>query len=201
MTKKKGTVIGLIAVLLILLTSCKMPASKGPEESTGQVMTTPIIIPTDSPLLITQTEVAKIVTTAIPVDTGYPAVTSTPTLEPTQEIPEMTKPERHTVNDGETVYCLARRFDVDPVDIISLNGLSADGFMNVGDVLDIPQSGSYPLEDRVRMDHPTSYTVQAGDTIYTIACAFGDVYPEQIIAANNLEEPYEVFSGETLSIP
>ena len=203
MTKKKGTVIGLIAVLLILLTSCKLPASQGPEETTEQLMTTPIVIQTDSPLLATQTEVAKIITTSIPIDSGYPATTTTPTLEPTEEIiiPTMTVPEQYTINSGETVLCLARRFDVDPDDIIALNNLSADGFLNIGDVLRIPQSGSYPNPDRVRMEHPTSYTVQPGDTIYTIACDFGDVYPEEIIAANSLEEPFDVFSGETLSIP
>ncbi len=203
MTKKKGTVIVLITVLLILLTGCKLPASKGPEETTEQLMTTPIVIQTDSPLLITQTEVAKIVTTSIPVDTGYPATTPTPTLEPTVEIiiPTMTVPEQYTIHSGETVLCLARRFDVDPDDIIALNNLSTDGFLNVGDVLQIPQSGSYPNDDRVRRDHPTTYTVQSGDTIYTIACAFGDVYPEEIIAANQLEEPFDLTSGETLNIP
>lgn len=204
MTKKKGTVIGLIVILMILLTGCKMPASKGPEEVTGPAMTTPIVIQTDSPLLITQTEAAKIVTTTIAVYTGYPVTTPTPTPEPTEVIiiPTMTVPEEYTVQSGETVLCLARRFDVDPDDIVTLNALPGGGsFLSIGDVLQIPQTGSYPFEDRTRQEHPTTYTVQPGDTIYSIACQFGDVYPEEIIAANRLEEPYDLTSGEVLNIP
>jgi LysM repeat protein len=203
MTKKTGTAIGLFIVIVILLTGCKMPASKGPEEVTEPAMTTPIVIPTDSPILITQTEVAKIVTTTIAVESGYPATTPTPTPEPTEVIviPTMTVPEKYTVKSGETVLCLARRFDVDPDDIIALNNLSADGFLSVGDTLNIPQTGSYPYEDQTRMEHPTTYTVQINDTIYSIACKFGDVYPEEIIAGNNLEEPYNITAGESLYIP
>ena len=45
--------------------------------------------------------------------------------------------------------------------------------------------------------HPDTYTVEAGDTVYSIACFYGDVSPEAIIAVNQLEEPYELTAGQT----
>jgi LysM repeat protein len=41
----------------------------------------------------------------------------------------------------------------------------------------------------------------AGDTIYTIACAFGDVDPNAIIVVNGLESPYTLTPGQVLQIP
>jgi LysM repeat protein len=203
MVKKMGTGIVLCVLFVLILTGCNRPASKGATEIPEQPFTTPIVIQTDSPILITQTEVAKYVATATLSEDGGPLTSPTPTIEPTEVIiiPTMTVPAEYTIQAGELVYCLGRRFDVDPDDIISLNGLSADGALDIGDVLEIPTSGSWSYGPRRLMDHPTTYTVEAGDTIYTIACAFGDVYPEEIIAANKLEEPYDLTAGETINIP
>jgi len=196
MTRKIGFVIVLVVLFTLSLTGCKRPASQAPID---EVKTTPIQLQTDAVEGGQQ-----------PVDEKSPETatlevveTLTPTPEPTEVIviPTMTVPTEYSVKAGELVFCLARRFDVDPNDIISLNGLSADGALRVGDVLKIPQTGSWTLGERSLMAHPTTYTVQAGETIYTIACKFGDVYPEEIIAANRLEAPYEVSAGQTLQIP
>ncbi|HSQ18248.1 MAG TPA: LysM domain-containing protein, partial [Anaerolineales bacterium] len=64
----------------------------------------------------------------------------------------------------------------------------------------IPQTGSWP-GDRSLLDHPTNYTVRAGDTIYSIACDFGDVSPDMIILQNALTSPYTLSSGQVLVIP
>ena len=57
------------------------------------------------------------------------------------------------------------------------------------------------IAERSLLDHPTQYTVVSGDTIYTVACAFGDVDPNAIIFANNLSEPYDLTPGQTIHIP
>jgi LysM repeat protein len=49
--------------------------------------------------------------------------------------------------------------------------------------------------------HPADYTVKAGDTIYSIACDFGDVDPMAIAAANNLQAPYTLKVGDVIRIP
>jgi len=194
MTKKTGSVIVSIILFTFLLTGCKMPASTAPTE---EVMTTPIVIQTDSPALMTQTSVAKFAATA----TLEALVSPTSTPEPTEVIviPTLTRPAEYTVKEGEFPYCIARRFDVNPEDLLSINNIG--GSVSPGTKLQIPQTGTWPGDTRSLKDHPTSITVSSGDTIYSIACEFGDVTPEAIIAANKLSEPYDLTPGQTLQIP
>jgi hypothetical protein len=43
--------------------------------------------------------------------------------------------------------------------------------------------------------------VKSGDTIYTIACKFGDASPDMIAKQNNLSEPFNLKAGDTIRIP
>lgn len=109
-------------------------------------------------------------------------------------------PATYTVQDGEFPYCLARRFNIDPNDLVSINNIS--GFVSPGTVLTIPTDSTWPSEfERALIAHPTTYNVLAGDSIYKIACQFGDVDPNDIIFANNLEEPYTLTAGQVITIP
>ena len=137
------------------------------------------------------------------VDQPIPTHTPTPTgaVEPSF-LPTITlvKPVTYTQQPGEFVYCIARRFDVDPFDLLELNELSENTVVVTGTTLKIPQSGSWP-GDRTLINHPAMYTVRTGDTIFSIACAFGDVYPEAIIYYNGLTAPYTLTIGQQLYIP
>jgi LysM repeat protein len=73
--------------------------------------------------------------------------------------------------------------------------------VQTGATLKIPQTGNPFVTDRSLKDHPTSYTVVAGDTIYTVACKFGDVGPDMIILVNGLQSPYTLSAGSTIQIP
>jgi len=194
MTKKNGLVIVSITLLILLLSGCKLPASEAPTE---EAMTTPIVIQTEESEVDTPTEEAK----SLATPTLEVVFTPTPTIEPTPTvmIPTVTKPVEYTVQSGEYPYCLARRFNVNPEDLLELNGIG--DAVSPGTVIKIPQTGTWPLEDRSVKDHPASHTVEAGDTIYSIACEYGDVTPEAIIAVNNLEEPYTLTAGQILEIP
>jgi len=68
-------------------------------------------------------------------------------------------------------------------------------------VLKIPQTGHPFPGSRVLRSHPTTYSVQTGDTVYSIACLFGDVSPDAIAAANGLAEPFKIASGQVINIP
>ena len=111
------------------------------------------------------------------------------------------RPETYTVHKGEFPYCLARRFNVSAADLLNLNGLGANTHVSEGTVLQIPQDSEWNSGDRALKSHPTTYTVVSGDTIYSIACEFGDVDPNAIIAANGLEAPYDLTGGTELDIP
>ena len=196
MTKKWNLVIVSMILFTLLLSGCKMPASKAPTE---EIQTTPIQIQTDSPEFQTPTADDKTGPTPTATLEVVFTPTSTPEPTPTVLIPTLTKPVEYTVREGEFPFCLARRFNVNPEDLLALNNIGGD--VSPGTVLQIPQEGSWPTENRSVKEHPTTHTVQEGDTVYSIACEYGDVTPEAIIAVNNLEEPYTLSAGQTLQIP
>jgi LysM repeat protein len=101
----------------------------------------------------------------------------------------------------DSPYCIARRFNLNIDELLSLNNISPNALLSPGTTLQIPQSGTWVGEGRVRNPHPTTHTVVSGETIYSIACWYGDVSPEAIIAVNQLEEPYDLSSGQVLNIP
>lgn len=115
---------------------------------------------------------------------------------------ETVRPASYTLQKGEFPYCIARRFNVNPADLLSLNGLTTaqSTALRPGLVLSIPQTGVFTA-DRALLPHPTQYTVQSGDNIYSIACKFGDVDPVNIAAVNGLSAPYTLTVGTTLQIP
>jgi hypothetical protein len=51
-------------------------------------------------------------------------------------------------------------------------------------------------------NHPATYTVSGSDqTVYGVACLFGDVDPSAIAQANNISPSAALTSGQQLSIP
>jgi len=215
----------LLGLLALVLASCKLPASKGPQ--TGQSgeefplpgeteQTSPIdvgalatqtaqarpgeVVPTQPPVE-TQAPTEPVVyplPTDIPVVPTEPAATSTPIVyvQPTQG----SIPATYTLQDGEYVFCIARRFDVNVSELLELNNLAPDTLVGPGLELQIPQTGD-PFEgDRSLQDHPTTYTVQEGDSLGSIACSFGDVSPELIMQQNGLSSS-DLTPGTELVIP
>jgi LysM repeat protein len=105
------------------------------------------------------------------------------------------------LQSGEFPYCIARRFDVDPDALLSLNGLSDGVMYPAGTQLRVPQSGSFPGARALR-NHPATYTVAASnETVYSIACLFGDIDPAAIAQTNNISPSSALTSGQQLSIP
>lgn len=124
-------------------------------------------------------------------------------------------PTSYTVLSGEWVYSIARKFNVDPQEIIDLNGLVAPYALTPGQTLKLPgdcPSGTTPVVvATVTPGGPTItpggtiaagtvYYVQAGEWVYSIARKFG-VDPQAIIDANNLAAPYTLSVGQKLIIP
>ncbi|MBU4224423.1 MAG: LysM peptidoglycan-binding domain-containing protein, partial [Chloroflexi bacterium] len=113
-----------------------------------------------------------------------------------------TRPPTYTLHAGEWPYCIARRFNIDPAALLALNGLTDGQMYSPGLVLNIPQTaGPFPPPRALR-SHPATYKVTSvDDTIYKIACYFGDVDPLVIATVNNLVSPYTLHAGQTLNIP
>jgi LysM repeat protein len=153
---------------------------------------------------VTPTSIIALPTNAVTTPTATLAVASTNAVSTSQAIntsvPVGSRPATYTLQQGEFVFCLARRFDVNPDQILSLNGLSDGQLVYPGTVLKIPQSGSFPGARALR-NHPTTYTASAGDTVYSIACAFGDVDPSAIATTNGISASTTLTAGQQLSIP
>jgi LysM repeat protein len=204
MRKKALPLIFSLVLISLLLAGCKMPASRAPEEAEEVLMTTPIVIVTEAPVIAPEE------TEALPGEPGTEATEDpfedffadpTATPEPTIAVPTLTRPAEYTLRDGEFPFCIARRFDLDPATLLSINNIAPNTLVEPGTTLQIPQTGSWTGSDRARNPHPTTHTVRAGETIYAIACFYGDVSPEAIIAVNQLEAPYTLTTGQTLDIP
>jgi LysM repeat protein len=208
-------------VLLLPLTACNRSASKAPVASvtpTGEapfpfttpdamgtiktqtaVALTPVVVPTNT----AQVVVATVAPTAAPQAVTNPTANTQQEASQNVKIPGITRPTTYTLQKGEWPICVARRFDLNITTFFAANGLSMQSKPGVGIVLKIPTSGNWSANYGARSlkSHPASYTVVSGDSIYTIACKYGDVSPEQILAANSLSSASDIKSGMKLSIP
>jgi LysM repeat protein len=113
----------------------------------------------------------------------------------------MTRPATYTLQLGEFPYCIARRFNLNPSDLLSTNNLGDGSLFYPGLTLTIPQTGSFP-GDRSLHSHPDTYTVDSpGTTVYGVACYYGDVLPQNIAGANGLSLSSPLTVGQKLTIP
>jgi LysM repeat protein len=84
---------------------------------------------------------------------------------------------------------------------MAINGFWPWQIFYTGQELVIPQSGWTWPGNRALIPHPAQYVVGWNDTIYSVACFFGDVDPEALAAANGLQPPYRLQIGQVLNVP
>ncbi|MGE5549867.1 MAG: LysM peptidoglycan-binding domain-containing protein [Bacteroidota bacterium] len=96
----------------------------------------------------------------------------------------------YTVQPGDTLFLLARRFGTTEAAIKAANNLTSDA-IEAGQVLFIPGPTTG--------GPPSTYTVLPGDSLFTIAQTFGTTV-SALMAENNLTSE-EIFPGQVLRIP
>lgn len=107
------------------------------------------------------------------------------------------------VQRGDTVYALARRFQVTPQSIIDVNKLRAPYELSVGQALKLPKGATVVAQDtptRRVVARDRLYRVRKGDTLYSISRAT-KVQVGKIASANRLRAPYTLDIGQQLVIP
>jgi len=127
-----------------------------------------------------------------------------PTVTNTPIVSSGTNLSKYTLKKGEFPYCIARRFNVDPSELLNLNGLSNEQARSLqpGLTLNIPQGGKVFPPPRYLIAHPKdNYKVPQSMTVYAVACLFGDIDPNAIINANTIPDINNIPAGTLLQIP
>ena len=152
---------------------------------------TPITVftPEPPPTSITPAAGPTTIVAVLPSPTAVPIVTAIPATPVPGEF-------EYTVQWGDTLYSLALRFGTTVDAIVALNGLQNASYIRVGQVLRI--SGTAPSTPPT--DGGGEYTVQAGDTLYSIARRYGTTV-EAIQSANGILNPSYIRAGQKLTIP
>ncbi|HVP21825.1 MAG TPA: LysM peptidoglycan-binding domain-containing protein [Anaerolineaceae bacterium] len=173
----------------------------GTQTAAAQTLPAVAVTPTLQPGVQKTPVPAKPNPTSAP--TNPPVVVPSATARPVIAVPSPTpgRPSTYTIQSGDTFYCIARRYNLKIADLLNLNGLSNTSFAVIGQVIKIPSSGTWDDGPRALKDHPTSYTVQANDTLNKIACSFGDVDPNAILYANGMSSASDIHAGNTINIP
>ena len=141
--------------------------------------------------------------TPSPTATTTPTITPTPTSIPLPTavvtvIPTPT-PRTHVVERGQTLYYIARQYQVSIEEIVALNDLPNSRMLRVGQVLVIPES-SVSFENGNQLPPQIVHVIQAGETLSGLSYEY-DTSIDAIIAANpglNLDLIYE---GQEIIIP
>jgi len=191
-----------------------LPTSDNPMAMVEELSTGTALAETAAALTAGTPPAAEATETNILVD-GNPtsdqstAPTETPILSAvtataSQSLPNVptNKPGSYTLQKGEFPYCIARRFNIDPAELLSLNGLANGDVYYPNLTLTIPQSGKPFPGTRALRSHPDVYTVDSPDrTLYGVACYYGDVEPAAIAQANGLQLTAILTVGQQLNIP
>ncbi len=140
---------------------------------------------------------AAVPTPSTPTSSTPPASTPAPSVTPA---PPPSGSFTYTVQRGDWLYSIARKFNVTVQALQSANPSVIQGPVYPGQVLIIPGGSSSSSPSTPNGASITSYTVRAGDTLYSIAVRFGKTAYE-IQIANHLPSINSIYAGQTLIIP
>lgn len=95
----------------------------------------------------------------------------------------------YTVKAGDSLSAIAARFGTTVAELVSLNNISDPNLIYVGQVLKLPSSGN----------SGRTYTVQAGDTLSSIAAKFGTTVAN-LVSLNNISNANLIYVGQVLYV-
>jgi LysM repeat protein len=168
------------------------PTEPAPEMATAVALSSPTPLPSPAP---TETMVPP---TAVPPQ-------PTP-LPPAPTAPPATGDISHVVQSGENLFRIGLQYGLSWVTIAQYNGITDPNAITAGQTIRIPASGTQLPTPSVPQPTPTPsgtvtlYVVQPGDNLYRIGLKFGISWV-QIAEANGLDNPNQVYAGQTLKIP
>ena len=94
----------------------------------------------------------------------------------------------HIIKDGDTLYSLARTYQVPVGAIAKANGIKNPDNLQIGQRIIIPQ-----------LSKPNWYVVRYGDTLYSISRRFFTTV-DNLLKLNDFADPDSIFPGEIIRI-
>jgi LysM repeat protein len=178
----------------------KLAKSDGTEiVATTQTAQITVGTPTGPTATPTATQTATpTATSTTPTPTGTPPTatptpTPTPTLQPGQTV-------IYVVRSGDTLYSIARRFGTTVQAIAQINNISNPSRIFAGQQLLIPRGPNVTPVPPTPPPSSTTYVVQRGDTLWSIARRYGTTV-QAIALLNNIPNPSLIYAGQRLAIP
>ena len=188
LSQTRTSIAGPIMATLTAAKSTPLP----PEQQTAQATLSA------TPVTPASTATVKVVTAA----PASPVVKVTTTVKKPVRIQQAAvAPGIYRLRPGEFPFCLARRFNIDIRQLMWVNGFFPRQLFYVGQPVIIPANPQPFMGRRALRAHPATYKVRPGDSIFRIACFFGDVDPINLAQSNGLTAPYRLSVGQTLNIP
>ena len=97
----------------------------------------------------------------------------------------------YQVEYGDTIDIIAMKTGTTPDNIKNINGLNSDEDLVVGSLIIVPRGENQIFQ---------TYTVKAGDTVYSISRMYG-VDPDTILLLNGLNKSDYIYTNQELTIP
>jgi murein DD-endopeptidase MepM/ murein hydrolase activator NlpD len=121
-------------------------------------------------------------------------------------------PRSHTVREGDTLWSIARRYDLSVDALAHANNLSDGAILRVGRALTVPAAGT-PAVRAAAPERPVRatprparvagrtvhYTVEPGDTLWSVAERHGTTV-DDVMALNDLDDADRLRPGQRLVI-
>lgn len=106
----------------------------------------------------------------------------------------------HKVVEGESVYSIAKKYNVTEAEIFELNP-KAKGLLQLNMVLSVPKSSKKKTEDKkINIPKGQSHKIVSGESLYTIAKKY-DISIDKLREANPQLESDNLQLGELLALP
>ncbi|MBO4404153.1 MAG: M23 family metallopeptidase [Treponema sp.] len=103
----------------------------------------------------------------------------------------------HTVEKGETFYSISRKYGITVDELCSVNSLTKNDVLKAGQKLSIPSKDDKSAASERKFD---VYTVQKGDTLFSIARKNG-ISVDELKKLNSLDGSSVLKAGDKLKIP
>jgi LysM repeat protein len=159
-------------------------------------------------LFATETPTSTVTSTSTKTSTVTPTQTNTSTasLTPTETLtPTPEGPFTYVVVQGDTLFTIAEKFQVNLDTLIAINNLDPASPIDIGDQITIPGPDTElptetPIPLSMRSGTIIEYVVKSGETLAMIADKFNSVVDE-IVKENEIDNPNTIQAGTKLKVP